>query len=327
MRIYLRVSRWTVATILVGGLSAAPRTAAAADGQSVDFRCPSTWALSEARYRVTARIRPLLFWTGPREIGAAVIGWTLPGRNAIRLELLIGTDPDRTPRRINRWGYVAETSCGGVVELIGLMTQSDEQTIQDADARTQGDARTQQGYRAIRASVLRGEADAEVFVLSQPAYLTYRDVRTVLDRVPPHGRPTRVHLSGDTEPGFLLAVAGVLDENLADYAATQRVRPAGARTYLYGTQRYDLTVRSSQVISSGRSATMPQSDLIETEFEIRNQTTRATNSFRITCVAAGPFARAPVRILYRPRWWLEVSLVLDGVPSAATRPLPAGDER
>src|SRR5579871_3736560 len=84
-------------------------------------------------YAVSGRVRLLLFWTGLREVGDARITWTGATSGQRGFELLIGTDPDRAPRRLNRWGYEAEKLCDdGSATLLGVMTQADEQTVDEA---------------------------------------------------------------------------------------------------------------------------------------------------------------------------------------------------
>jgi hypothetical protein len=65
----------------------------------------------EQQYAVTGKVKLLLIWTGAREVGQARFArlQSLDGDGG--LMLLVGTDPDRAPMRLNRWGYIAETTC------------------------------------------------------------------------------------------------------------------------------------------------------------------------------------------------------------------------
>src|SRR5262245_5961432 len=56
-------------------------------------------------YTMNARVRPLLFWIGRDDVGDAVVAKRQNGES-VGYSLLIGSDPDRAPRRINRWGYI-----------------------------------------------------------------------------------------------------------------------------------------------------------------------------------------------------------------------------
>ncbi len=84
-------------------------------------------------YSVAARIRPLLvFWVSRSGVGDAVVTrQRAPGET--RYSLLIGSDPERAPRRINRWGYIEEKIRGEEAQLVGLMTQSEEDSLEQAE--------------------------------------------------------------------------------------------------------------------------------------------------------------------------------------------------
>ncbi len=89
------------------------------------------------RYRVNARVRPLLlFWVGRDDVGTAEVSWRrgTPSRRAI--ELVIGTNPERAPRRLNRWGFIAEEVDDRGADVIGVMRESKEETFEEADAET-----------------------------------------------------------------------------------------------------------------------------------------------------------------------------------------------
>src|ERR1700681_645702 len=61
-------------------------------------------------YTMTARLRLLLFWVGKDDVGGGYIRrGTLPRDPASDvIELLIGSDPAKAPRSINRWGAASE---------------------------------------------------------------------------------------------------------------------------------------------------------------------------------------------------------------------------
>jgi hypothetical protein len=64
------------------------------------------------KYRVDARARPFLFWIRKANVGDGRITWRTGPDGTVGYELLVGTDPARAPRRINRWGYLREESAG-----------------------------------------------------------------------------------------------------------------------------------------------------------------------------------------------------------------------
>src|SRR5690349_2844719 len=66
--------------------------------------------VAEHTYRMLARVRPMLFWINCDNVGGAKV--SLSGdqkdKDNFGIELLIGSDPQRAPRQINKWGYIAE---------------------------------------------------------------------------------------------------------------------------------------------------------------------------------------------------------------------------
>src|SRR5512143_148814 len=86
------------------GLKATPE--ATVSGPVRGLTLPAPGRASERHYTMTARVRPLLFWISRSGVGGARISWLESADGSRGLELLVGSDPARTPMRINRWGYV-----------------------------------------------------------------------------------------------------------------------------------------------------------------------------------------------------------------------------
>jgi hypothetical protein len=287
-----------------------------------DRLCDSPLASSVERdYAVSGRIRLLLFWTGRHEVGQARYGSSEAASGARRLELLIGTDPAIAPRHLNRWGYEAETVCGSRAELLGIMTQSDEESIDDATATLSTGVDPVHPFKAIRARQSGAATRTEIFRVLTDKDLTYRDVNQVLDRLPPpsDGRVTAV--PAGTDSGFLVAVTALLNHSVATYQASRRPTEHGRQTYIYAGRLYVLTLRDShvrdQLSINGVTYAMP----LESEFQIRNTVTGDTTDFQITYGTDGDLAGVPLRIVYRPHWWLEVELTYqNNGPSFAAVP-------
>ena len=287
----------TAAALIVAVLVTVPASAGSAGGL-----CGAPVAhTSEHRYVVRARVRPLLFWTSRREVGEAWFESREAAESGKRMQLLIGTDPERAPMKINRWGYVAETLCGDVAELVGLMTESNEQTVEQAQASTAGGARaTSQVFKAIRGRSQSGTTETEILTVAPKGTVTYRDLESVLAQLPEARMPKESAVPPGTDSGFLVAVTGLIHDSAGSYRTTGQGRGGLRRAYVYAGRLYDLTLRSS----TARSGTL------ESEFQIRNRVTGSTTDFRIAYAASGPDAEVPVRIVYLPRWWLELELQL-----------------
>ena len=123
-----------VAALLSGSHEGA--VSALAPGPSLPAAGVPAPGVAEQRhhYVLSVRVRPLVvFWIGRSNIGDAILTRAALSQEA-RYSLLIGSDPDRAPRRINRWGYIEEEIRGAEARLIGLMTESEEESIDQAEA-------------------------------------------------------------------------------------------------------------------------------------------------------------------------------------------------
>src|SRR6266446_1486481 len=160
-------------------------------------------------YSISARIRPLLvFWISRSGVGDAVVT-KRQGPGDAGYSLLIGSDPDRAPRRINRWGYISEEIRGSDATLIGLMTESDEDSLQQAEANIRKQAVGDRTFKIIRGTVDADEAKSIVTSIAAPARYSYRQVDTLLDLAQrdtldgQEGTARVIRLPSGTRPGFL----------------------------------------------------------------------------------------------------------------------------
>ncbi len=314
-----------VVTFAALALTTGPRASVGARDDAPPCPAGSAFTVTaEHRYVLGVRVRPLLFWIRRDNVGDARLAWSTASGGAARLELLIGSDPLRAPMRVNRWGYIAETACGTTSTVVGVMTESDEQTVDDARARLQDGGHA---FKAIRAVITPAQSLASVTRLQLAEDLTYRDLDHLLRRVPEDARANRrLALDEGVGQGFLMATAALVRESAAAYRRSGRVDadPGASRAYVHGDRIFDLRVRRSGRALPDRGAA--SATLLETEFETSNRSTGSTSSFRLTYAASGPLAEVPVRIVYRPRWWLEAELRLAS-EGAAIHPRDQGDSR
>ena len=92
--------------------------------------------LREHSYVVHAKVRPLLlFWITRDNIGEARLTWREGDDGRRAFEFLVGSDPARAPRHINRWGFIVEVLSGNKAEILGVMKGSREETIEEAEAQ------------------------------------------------------------------------------------------------------------------------------------------------------------------------------------------------
>ncbi len=313
-----RAGRWAAAAIAaLSAVSAVNSCGIAAATTGTAFApwtaTPALSATGEYRYTLTARVRPLLvFWITRPGVGSARIVRGEDATGARSYELLIGSDPDRAPMRLNRWGYVAEVARGGATAVVGVMTESEEETVDQARAAIdRPEQRSRYGFKAIRASIAGGDATAEVVRVAFDENYTLRDVRAVLERLPEGGPATaRIRVPDGSGRGFLAALAMLIDESVAAARRSERPAVGQTRPFVYDRGVYDLTVRKSRFVTEPLAGGEPRR-AVESDFEIRNRTTGNTTGFRLVYATEGPVAGVPLRIVYRPRWWFEAELRLE----------------
>jgi len=294
---------------------AAPRPAAADGRESGIPAAPPV--VAEHTYRMLAKVRPLLFWISKDDVGGARISWRGDGDGSFGLDLLIGSDPTRAPRQINRWGYIAEQVRGTDARVIGVMKQSTEQSIAEAESGLDKEA-SQGGYvfRAIQGSATSSEARAAVTTVRVPRDMTFHDIAPLLSLINTGGRTGEnrsVALPSGTRPGLLVALNDLVKQSVDGYAKRpgNSYKAPAPLSYVYFGTFYDLAMKSSDRLKTATIDGKQYTNLARSDFEIRNRATGETTKFQLTYGIDGPLAGIPVHAIYQPRWWFEVQLFLD----------------
>jgi hypothetical protein len=263
---------------------------------------PATSGAERHHYSITARVRPLLvFWITRSGVGDAIVTRRYaPGEASY--SLLIGSDPDRAPRRINRWGYIREEISGNEAHLIGLMTESDEKSVEEAEAGLRKQASGQHPFKIIRATVSGEQASSFVTSIATPEDYTFRQVRTVLDlaqRDSSDATSRVIRLSPGTRPGFLAALADAMHGS------------PGPITYVYHGRLYELRQTPAQTIQNMRIGGVSYGRATAADFVVTNVRDGEQTHFSMTYGMEGRFAEVPLTVTYRPRWWMQVELTID----------------
>ena len=294
------------ATALALAVPAAPRAE----------RAPELAALAltngqRHHYTIGARVRPLLFWIGKDDVGDAVVA-RKRDNDAASYALLIGSDPERTPRGINRWGYLAEEVHGAEASVVGLMTESNEQSVAQAEKNTS--AAGDRTFNVIRASVTDSTARSVVTSVAAPSTLTLRQVDTVLALAAStgvDGEPRVLRLPSGGRPGFLSALADALHEQAGAVRSTGKVLTTEPIAFVYHGKVYQLRTTHSRLIGSARIGENTYDHLVGSQFQILNTGTGDVSEFSMTYAVDGPLAELPISVTYQPRWWMEIRLTLD----------------
>lgn len=263
-------------------------------------------------YAMSGKIRPLLFWIGRDHVGMARIVWRRGADGARAYELLIGTDPASAPRRLNRWGYIAEEVRGANGALLALMSRSEETSIDEVRDRRHGRA----DFGAMRARVEAGWSHSVVPTVSAEHDPTFRDVDALIAQVHVASERAAVRAIAvpvGVRPGFLAAVAELVDASVETLRASRGgagVPPPRPVPYVYGVRFYDLALRSHARLDASSEPAQRQGDRARGRFEIRNRATGELTRFELVYGLDGVLAAVPIEITYQPRWWLKVALRL-----------------
>ena len=296
--------------VLVLSVSAALPAAAAeldSDGR------PAAPVTAEHRYRLSAAIRPLLFWVGAKNVGGARIVWRQDSGERRGYELLLGSDPARTPRQINRWGWVREDADGPRATMTGLMNRSEDDSLDQAKAGLQSKGRYL--FKLNRARVEDGTARAEAMTVYAPQDYTFRQLGELLrfaDEAKPLPRVRTGGLPPGTRPGLLFALADLVGAGVEAGRAPGSAGPVPRKVqYTFNAGVYDLVVTSWERIERARYGSHTYDRLVRLEFESRNLEKGTTERFVLACGTEGPLAGVPVFVRYQPKWWFKVEGVLD----------------
>jgi len=309
--------RWLVvalagSSVTAGGLLAAGTPQTGIPGVAPVCVGPGEGPGHEYHYVVTGRVRVLAFWLGRHDVGEARVTESTAPEGMRRLTLLVGTDPTYAPMQINRWGYLAETTCAAGADLIGVMTEADEEALEDARSRVDENLDDRTVFKTIRSRDQAGQTQWLVGGLPVERPFTYHELALVLSQMPAAGNDARMALvEPGTDSGFLVAVSEALREMTLGAADEGRPAPPGARVYRYAGRSYQLqttklTTKPSVTI---RGTVYP--NVFDAKFEIRNLATRKTTTFSMLVGRDGESRSVPLRVVFRPRWWLELELLLE----------------
>jgi hypothetical protein len=266
---------------------------------------------------MSAGIRPLyVFWIRASNVGAGRILWRQGSDGRRGYELLIGSDPRRAPRKINRWGWEREDVGPDGATLFGLMRKTDEESLDEAkeDLRTEGSGGFV--YKAIRSRVANGRVRAENTALRVARDLSYHDLAELQalagsnPSVPPRVREGPI--PPGTQPGFLFAAERTIDRAVAAALSNpRRLLSDVQETFTFNASFYDLRLRSTEWVDSAAYGGRRYERLVRLNCEHYNREKGTRERFVLVCPTDGPLARVPVYIEYQPKWWFRASGVLD----------------
>jgi hypothetical protein len=272
---------------------------------------PRSLTIERHHYTMSARVRPLLFWIARSNVGDAVVTRAI-GSHEAHYALLIGSDPDRAPRGINRWGYIEEAIRDDAATVVGLMTESDEESIEEAEAGLRKERGGVHTFKVIHADIDAEQSRSVVTAVGTPADYSFRQVRAVLALAGDGGRTGQsrvVRLPRGTRPGFLSALAEIIHAQ-AERARAGVLHAGTPLTYVYHGKLYALRAASIRFKPAAGVGASPDGRVVSAQFAMKNLADGEETRFALSYAVDGRLAEVPLTISYQPRWWMQVNLAL-----------------
>jgi hypothetical protein len=259
-------------------------------------------------YRLRGEVRPLLFWMGKDSVGGGQVKVRRDGARE-EIEVLFGSDPDRTPRRVNRWGYGRESAewNGGLLartDFDGIMRHSEESSLDQVHPAGAG---AQFRYDGTRSTVVPGRAEFELRILADDREFHYRRPQHLLqkyrDSISTLAPAKQAAITDGFGPpyGFLTGLSHLLRE-VAD--GRGNLPPL---IFVFNARPYTLEVlrvRKHDVFG-------PYRDVVQVDFRCFNTVKRTRTEFTLWTPRQGALKALPVRIRLQPRWWLRLQMDLE----------------
>jgi hypothetical protein len=280
---------------------------------------PAPGTTERHHYMMSARVRPLLvFWISRSNVGDAIVSRAATPRET-RYSLLIGSDPDRAPRRINRWGYIQETIRGDAATVVGLMTESEEESVEEAEKNLRKEGSGLHTFKVIHAAIDAEQSRSVVTSVGAPADYSFRQVRDVLALAGdggPEKKSRVVQLPRGTRPGFLSALAEIIHAQ-AESARAGAVQTGTPLTYVYHGKFYEIRGTSLQFKPTLQVNASRYARVVSAQFALKSMADGEETRFDLSYAIDGRLAEVPLTMSYQPRWWMQVDLALaDDVDTA-----------
>ncbi len=319
--------------LTVGALDGRPRA---------EEPVPASDEVKVYHYRMKGKVRLLIFWVGKDDVGGGQISVGRikkeNGNTSHYVEVFFGSNPERVPGGINRWGYGQETAewvtGADLADPIlketlfeGFMKHSMEKGLSEALANeAEAKSGAQFWYEGTRSLVRPDRAVTELRKFSTNQDFDYRHSQSIhceyakrLRSGPDKNKELINTSSSYREPyGFLTAVQTVVGAAVADYARSQRLKRERKKlSYVYNSQLYELSIRGQKLVKKlavpGGKGKAPDvySLVARIDFRVRKMSVRGHHDFTLWFPLEGDLKGVPVRILDRPRWWLGIELNLE----------------
>ena len=287
---------------------------------------------AEYDYIMTARVRLLLFWAGQDDVGGGYIrrgSFTDPP--AAFFQIVMGSDPAKAPRAINRWGAaverVRENGAGDNPEsstFFGFMKVYNGKSVsemqKELDREKSGHAflfsailnRADRNESVAKSVPFATDTDFNIHQLDQAEAVVFDQLEHTEGKVrslaPPEFR------SCGRPEGFLSSVAELVDDALAGHKTPESL------CYVYNGQLFRLALNRVTPVErvtvklslNGKPQPYVREyhNLLRARIENFNETMGRGSSFELVLGTTGALRGVPVQIDYQPNWWFQVELNL-----------------
>jgi hypothetical protein len=333
---------WLCTACLVIFFSARPAYPQAQTSQDVQESLRKTKDLmqvpervdSQFDYIMTGRVRFLFFWFGKDDVGGGYIrrGGLPQDPSSDVIELLIGSDPAKAPRAINRWGAASEIfhrshCCDRDPEssvFFGFMKVS--RGTSAAEMEKELASEKQGGEFLFSAIINQGDRNldfAKVVPISSDKDFTIGQFDQAKSMVFDHllssqGRlreiPAKQLQGCGRAEGFLESVA-----ELVDVAVGRSTGPRDV-CYFYNGEQHELKLAQVSAVpretihltlrDEPHDYTRTYNNLVSARFEDMNEANKKGSEFELLLGLTGSLKGVPVQIRYQPNWWFEAILNL-----------------
>ena len=332
-------------------LSALLPASATSDRQPIDEAL--LWVRNSPRhlvqydYTMTARVHLLFFWVGKDDVGGGYIrrGVSTDDPHQEFFQVLFGSDPEKAPRAINRWGAGTEISWHKDVPgspqqqdvtssaFFGFMKSSQGKSLGEMQTELQREKQSgQHAFTGILSRVETSRALSLVVPLQSDTDFNLHDYDRaeplMLDHLKDSSRPLRLLQDSSRCPRaaeFLATVAELVDAAVAGQSAPL------SRCYVYDAQENTLTLEKITTVpwlpvtlhgpKNSVLLSTTNKDLLQLDFVSTHKLTGKKVNFSVLAGTQGNLRGVPVQICYQPNWWFEV--VLNLLPEKGPAPTSA----
>jgi hypothetical protein len=193
-----------------------------------------------------------------------------------------------------------------------LMTESEEETVEEAEASLRKDRGGLHTFKVIQAAIDAQQSRSVVTSVGAPADYSFRQVRAVLALARDGGTAGAsrvVQLPQGTRQGFLSALAEIIHTQ-AKSSGGGTIQSGAPLRYVYHGRFYDLRATSIQFKRRFDVNTSRNAGIVSAQFTAKSLNDGEEDRFALSYAIDGPLAEVPLTISYQPRWWMQVDLVL-----------------